>query len=56
MQPSALLCPKPQGLYCPKADLYIDPHPYTGEYHLNLSVNDHVSTSILLVARRGNGS
>ena len=38
------------------ADLYVDPHPYTGPYHLNLMVSDHVSTSILLVARRGGGS
>lgn len=36
-----------------EADLYVDPFPYTGEYHLNLKINDHVSTSILLVARRG---
>jgi putative mRNA 3-end processing factor len=25
MQPNALLCPRPEGIYCPKADLYIDP-------------------------------
>ena len=25
MRASELVCPKPQGLYCPKADLYIDP-------------------------------
>jgi len=25
MKPSELLCPKPEGLYCPRADLYIDP-------------------------------
>ncbi|MCC6653226.1 MAG: class I SAM-dependent methyltransferase [Candidatus Eisenbacteria bacterium] len=35
------------------ADLYVDPYPYTGEYHLNLAINGHSSTSILLVARRG---
>ncbi len=35
------------------ADLYVDPWPYTGEHHLNLEVVDQVSTSILLVARRG---
>ena len=36
-----------------EADLYVDQFPYTGEYHLNLKINDHVSTSVLLVARRG---
>lgn len=35
------------------ADQYIDPYPYKGEYHLNLAINGHVSTSILLVAQRG---
>ena len=25
MRPNDLLCPRPEGLYCPKADLYIDP-------------------------------
>jgi putative mRNA 3-end processing factor len=25
MRPSDLLCPRPEGIYCPKADLYIDP-------------------------------
>jgi len=25
MRPSELLCPRPEGIYCPKADLYIDP-------------------------------
>ena len=36
-----------------EADAYVDPHPYTGEVHLNLAINNHVSTSVLLVARRG---
>jgi len=35
------------------ADLHVDPYPYSGEYHLSLIINDHVSTSVLLVARRG---
>jgi SAM-dependent methyltransferase len=35
------------------ADLYVDPWPYEGECHLNLAIADHVSTSVLLVARRG---
>jgi hypothetical protein len=35
------------------ADLYVDPWPYKGETHLNLAISNHVSTSVLLVARRG---
>lgn len=36
-----------------EADLYVDPYPYEGEFHLNLAIAEHVSTSVLLVARRG---
>ena len=36
-----------------EADLYVDPWPYEGAAHLNLAIADHVSTSVLLVARRG---
>ena len=25
LKPEALLCPKPDGLYCPPGDFYIDP-------------------------------
>ena len=25
MRPEALLCPKPEGLYCPPGDFFIDP-------------------------------
>lgn len=35
------------------ADAYVDPYPYEGEVHLSLAINQHVSTSVLLVARRG---
>jgi len=35
------------------ADRYVDPWPYKSETHLSLAIADHVSTSVLLVARRG---
>ena len=39
-----------------EADAYVDPQPYTGECHLNLAIDHHVSTSVLLVAQRGGAS
>jgi putative mRNA 3-end processing factor len=48
MQPAAILHPRPQGLYCPKADLFIDPVRPVARALITHGHSDH--------ARAGHGS
>lgn len=37
------------------ADMFVDRPPYTASYHLNIEVGGYVTTSVVLIATRGDG-